>query len=192
MRNERQLAACAILVAALLAVGGCASSNDPASSATPSASEGKGAALAGVEKITTSSGIDMVRIPAGECLIGDEGGEPDQRPVFKLYILAFYMDTCEVTQKAYEALVGRNPSKFKGPDRPVDRVSWFDAVKYCNLRSQKEGLHPCYDLKTLACDFAADGYRLPNEAEWEYACRADRGRALRSATRRAAGRVRLV
>jgi formylglycine-generating enzyme required for sulfatase activity len=69
-------------------------------------------------------------------------------------------------------LMGRNPSKFQGPDRPVERPSYLAAVQYCNMRSLRENLTPCYDLETLECDFTADGYRLPTEAEWEYACRA--------------------
>jgi len=126
----------------------------------------------GPEPITTKSGIEMVLVPAGKFLMGDNGGEDDEKPAHRVGLNAFYMDTCEVTQEGYERLMGRNPAKFKGPDRPVERVSWFDAAQYCNARSLREGLRPCYDRQTLQCDFGADGYRLPTEAEWEYACRA--------------------
>jgi formylglycine-generating enzyme required for sulfatase activity len=116
----------------------------------------------------------MVLVPAGEFLMGSEGGEgdDDEKPAHKVRLSAFCMDRTEVTQKSYESLMGANPAKFKGPDRPVESLAWSAAAKYCNMRSRKEGLTPCYDPKTLACDFAADGYRLPTEAEWEYACRA--------------------
>jgi formylglycine-generating enzyme required for sulfatase activity len=68
--------------------------------------------------------------------------------------------------------MGDNPSRWKGAKNPVEQVRWSDAVRFCNKRSELEGLRPCYDLKTWKCDFTADGYRLPTEAEWEYACRA--------------------
>ena len=116
--------------------------------------------------------IDMVLIPAGEFTLGDDAGENDERPAHRVRLAAFYMDACEVSQASFKALLGRNPSKMQGLDRPVERISWFSAVQYCNMRSSREGFKPCYDLKTLACDFSADGYRLPTEAEWEYACRA--------------------
>ena len=64
------------------------------------------------------------------------------------------------------------PSHFKGDERPVEQVGWGEAAIYCNLRSKDEGLQPCYDETTAKCNFAANGYRLPTEAEWEYACRA--------------------
>ncbi len=120
----------------------------------------------------TSSGLEMVLIPAGEFLMGDEQGDSDEKPAHKVQVSAFAMDRREITQAAYEALTQKNPSKFKSPEKPVEQVDWYHAALYCNLRSLKEGLKPCYDAKTLDCDFQASGYRLPTEAEWEYACRA--------------------
>ena len=127
---------------------------------------------AAIKTITTPAGVVMARLPAGEFIMGDDDGADDEKPAHKVRLSAFYMDTREVTQQDYERLLKRNPAKFKGPDRPVERVDWVQAVLYCNLRSLMEGLKPCYDANTLACNFAAEGYRLPNEAEWEYACRA--------------------
>jgi formylglycine-generating enzyme required for sulfatase activity len=124
--------------------------------------------------ITTPTGLEMVLVPAGEFLMGDPSGETDEQPAHRVHVSACYLDTREVTQKAYESLMEKNPSKFKGPDRPVEQVDWYHAALYCNMRSLKEGLKPCYDAQTLACDFTANGYRLPTEAEWEYACRAGR------------------
>jgi formylglycine-generating enzyme required for sulfatase activity len=114
----------------------------------------------------------MVLIPAGEFIMGSEQAGGDAKPVHKVFVSAFYMDTHEVTQTSYEDLMGFNISKFEGGDNPVEQVRWTQAVKYCNARSRAEKLKPCYDEKTWACDFSANGYRLPTEAEWEYACRA--------------------
>jgi len=123
-------------------------------------------------EIATPAGIAMVLLPAGEFTMGDGEGEEDELPPHRVAIGAFYIDKYEVTQEAYERIAGRNPSKAKDPKKPVERVRWTDAVRFCNLRSAREGLAPCYDLETFRCDFTADGYRLPTEAEWEYACRA--------------------
>ncbi len=122
--------------------------------------------------ITNAEGLTMALIPAGEFVMGDNDGDEDEKPAHIVRLDAFYIDTHEVTQKAYASLMERNPSKFKDPSKPVEQVDWYHAVLYCNQRSRKENLRPCYDPKTLVCDFTASGYRLPTEAEWEYACRA--------------------
>ncbi len=120
----------------------------------------------------TESGIAMIHLPAGSVMMGDAKGDPDEKPPHKIWVDSFYMDKYEVTQEEFERLVGENPSRWKGETNPVDRVRWSDAVKYCNARSQEEDLEPCYNLETWECNFNANGYRLPTEAEWEYACRA--------------------
>jgi len=171
-----------------VAVGGCqqasppeprqpAAASSPAANPptlTPPAANGSTAnrSTAGAATIRTKSGIEMVLIPAGEFLMGDDRGEDDEQPAHTVRVRSFYMDVSEVTQESFQAMLGRNPAKWQDPAKPVERMSWYFAIQYCNMRSTREGLQPCYDLQTGHCDFTADGYRLPTEAEWEYACRA--------------------
>jgi len=121
-------------------------------------------------EIKTKSGAVVVQIPAGWFIMGDEN-EVDAKP-HEVYVSAFYIDKYLVTQEQYQKVMGGNPSRWKANMNPVEQVRWSDAARYCNARSRLEGLQSCYDLKTWECNFDADGYRLPTEAEWEYACRA--------------------
>ncbi len=132
----------------------------------------QGFVSAEVKEITTQSGVKMVLIPGGWFTMGDAEGQIDERPLHKVWVNAFHMDKYEVTQEEYEKVRGENPSRWTAPKNPVEQVRWSDAVRYCNARSIEDGLQPCYNLETWECDFNANGYRLPTEAEWEYACRA--------------------
>jgi len=95
--------------------------------------------------------MKLVLIPAGKFMMGEEEGQHEvtiSKP--------FYMGVTEVTQAQYEAVMGTNPSRFKGATNPVDTVSWDDAAEFCKKLSEK----------------TRQAVRLPTEAEWEYACRA--------------------
>ena len=124
------------------------------------------------EVIKTKSGVEVVRLPAGWFEMGSAKGAAAEKPVHKVWVDAFLMDRYEVTQELYGKLVLGNPSHFKGPNLPMEQVSWARAAVYCNERSRAEGLQACYDEDTAECNFGANGYRLPTETEWEYACRA--------------------
>jgi formylglycine-generating enzyme required for sulfatase activity len=113
---------------------------------------------ASLEFATNSLGMKLVKIPAGTFNMGSDLGFDDEAPVHRVTISKpFFLAVTEVTQGQYEALMAENPSQNVGSsDHPVDSVSWLRAVEFCERLSEKEGLQ----------------YRLPTEAEWEYACRA--------------------
>src|SRR4051812_45296601 len=113
---------------------------------------------------------EMVQITGGKFTMGTK--DEVDAPLHPVAVASFSMDKFLVTQQEFERVVGSNPSRWKGEKNPVEQVRWSDAVRYCNKRSEMEGLSPCYDLTTWECNFDANGYRLPTEAEWEFACRA--------------------
>jgi len=131
------------------------------------------AADSGSPKImTTTGGVEMALIPAGSFTMGSVHGDDDAKPPHKVFVDAFWMDRTEVTQEQVDKLQLSNPSHFEGDKLPVEQVTWAQAARFCNARSKAEKLEPCYDENTGACDFTKSGYRLPTEAEWEYAARA--------------------
>jgi len=138
----------------------------------------------------------FVRLPAGSFMMGSPASEQnrarDEGPQHEVMLASFSIGRCEVTQAEWVTVMGSSPSTFVGDRFPVEGVSWFEVLVYCNKRSIAEGLSPCYRIRDSAdpadwgsvptsangawnaavCDFSAEGYRLPTEAEWEYACRA--------------------
>ncbi len=131
----------------------------------------------------------IILIPAGEFIMGAEGQQEYEKPEHNVILDGFYMDATEVTQKEFERLMGRNPAFHNDdPLKPVEQVTWFDTVLFCNARSERDGLEPAYSytrveidrevqgrcrmLYGLKFDPSKSGYRLPTEAQWEYACRA--------------------
>lgn len=131
-----------------------------------------------------SSGQENISVPENFVLIKGgtfEMGSPeteawrsDDEMQHTVTVSDFYMSVYELTQSEYREITGDDPSNFTGDDLPVENVSWLDAVRYCNARSEKENLAPAYkiDGAMVTWDRSANGYRLPTEAEWEYACRA--------------------
>ena len=107
---------------------------------------------------TNSVGMKFVWIDPGSFRMGSDDKRADEKPAHTVTLSkGFYLQTTEVTQRQWEAVMGTNRSHFKGPDRPVERVSWQDAQEF---------------LKKLNAKEKDSRYRLPSEAEWEYACRA--------------------
>ena len=120
----------------------------------------------------------MVVIPKGEFTMGaleDDGDAYDsEKPRHKVTLTRdFLMGKYQVTQALWDSVMGSNPSYSKGANRPVEYVSWFDVVEFCNKLSEREGLEPAYTINgdDVTCNWNAKGYRLPTEAEWEYSAR---------------------
>jgi formylglycine-generating enzyme required for sulfatase activity len=135
----------------------------------------------------------MVLIRGGSFFMGSPASEArrydTEGPQRQVRVSDFYIGKYEVTQKEWVSVIGSNPSYFQGDELPVEQVSWYEIIEYCNMRSIREGLTPAYTIDKGRSDpnnsnsndkvkwmvtwnRRANGYRLPTEAEWEYACRA--------------------
>jgi len=120
---------------------------------------------------------NFVQIKGGTFTMGspaNEANREEDEVQYKVTVSSFKMSKYEITQKEYEKVMENNPSYFKGSNLPVEQVSWYDAITYCNKRSVRERLTPVYTIngEDVTWNRNANGYRLPTEAEWEYACRA--------------------
>jgi len=109
----------------------------------------------GLEVVGNSIGMRLVKLPAGRFLMGDE--TPGRGPVRDVEVRSFYMAAHEVTQAQWQAVMGFNPSTYKDPRRPVENVTWLETQGFLEELNRIEGTNK---------------YRLPSEAEWEYAARA--------------------
>jgi formylglycine-generating enzyme required for sulfatase activity len=127
----------------------------------------------------------FVRVEGGAFQMGSDSGDGDEKPVHTVTVKSFYMAKYPVTQKEWYEVMGTTVRQQRdmadksysligeGDNYPMYYVSWLEAVEYCNKRSIKEGLTPAYSGSgnNITCNWNANGYRLPTEAEWEYAAK---------------------
>ena len=134
------------------------------------------ASIATICGINTYAATEMILVKGGTFKMGNEKETvfADELPVHDVTLNDFYIGTYEISQQEWQNVMGYNPSHFQGDDLPVESISWYEAVNFCNKLSEKEGLTPAYKFgrgNTVIWDDKANGYRLPTEAEWEYAAR---------------------
>ncbi|MEI6385263.1 MAG: formylglycine-generating enzyme family protein [Spirochaetota bacterium] len=132
------------------------------------------------DEVSKVSFIDLVAVTGGSFTMGSpmiQAGRRDNEVEHAVTVSGFRIGKTEITQVQYQAVMGRNPSYFSrldnAPRHPVEQVSWYDALAFCNKLSAMEGLSPAYEYKGMKISHVATatGYRLPTEAEWEYAAR---------------------
>ena len=117
--------------------------------------------------------FNMVWVEGGEFMMGENGVGDKEKPPHSVEVSGFLMAEFAVTQELYRGVTGESPSNFKGDRHPVEQVNWYQAIAFCNTLNQMLSLDMPYsgEKDATQCNFRCTAFRLPTEAEWEFAAR---------------------
>ena len=190
MKNTKSAKIITLIIVILLIAGAAAGIHVLSNRNTENAENEAATETAGIQQNTESDPAtetggeqtaftedSLILVEGGTFTMGspaDERQRQEDEVSHEVTVSSFYVDPYEVRQSDYERIMGENPSYFSGGDLPVENVTWYEAVEYCNRLSESVGVTPAYtvDGDTVSWDRSADGYRLLTEAEWEYVTRA--------------------